>query len=236
MLVCSIPSFLTFHACRRLQSGQARGEVVVDLGTESSHSVGKSMTREYATTDDLRKRSTGGISSLYLLSFLLTGNRKEAKQCFVAGLAGCVDGNPAFKKWANSWARRIIVHNAIQIKSPHVSQPGLETRASRSANEYTLPKNALRYAPFTSVLALEDFERFVYVLSVLEVYTDRNCAILLDGSVQEIVEARLRALHRIAEFANGKPPQLEIGVFSSQHPHFYSRQSARSQCSARGPQ
>ena len=159
MLVCSIRSFLTLHACRRLQSGKARGEVVVDLGTESSHSVGKSMTREYATTDDLRKRSTGGISSLYLLSFLLTGNRKEAKQCFVAGLADCVDGNPAFKKWANSWARRIIVHNAIQIKSPHVSQPGLETSASRSANEYTLPKNALRYAPFTSVLALEDFER-----------------------------------------------------------------------------
>ena len=40
----------------------------------------------------------------------------------------------------------------------------------RSAIHHNLSNNALRYGPFANVLALEDFERFVYVLSVLERY------------------------------------------------------------------
>ena len=32
---------------------------------------------------------------------------------------GLVDENRVFKKWATSWARSIIVHNAIQIRSPY---------------------------------------------------------------------------------------------------------------------
>ena len=69
----------------------------------------------------------------------------------------------------------------------------------RSATDHILSNHALRYGPFANVLALEDFERFVYVLSVLEGYTDWECSVLLKSSPQEIEQTRSRALQHIAE-------------------------------------
>src|ERR1700757_496867 len=80
--------------------------------TEPSPSAEAILKSDNATIQMFRKLLTEGMSSLYLLSFLLTGNRREARRCFVAGVADCVDGNRVFKKWATSWARSIIVHNA----------------------------------------------------------------------------------------------------------------------------
>jgi hypothetical protein len=69
----------------------------------------------------------------------------------------------------------------------------------RSATDHNLSNNALRYGPFANVLVLEDFERFVYVLSVLEGYTDRECSVLLKSSPQEIEQTRSRALQHMAD-------------------------------------
>jgi hypothetical protein len=163
-----------------------------------------SMKSEYATIDDFRKLFKEDVNNLYLLSFLLTANCEEAERCFVAGLADCVDGNPVFKEWASSWARSIIVHNAIRIIAPHITPARSAASGSHSANE-DLPKTHLQNSLFASVLELEDFERFVYVLSVLERYPTRKCAILLGTSLEQILETRTRALQRIAEFANRRP-------------------------------
>lgn len=46
----------------------------------------------------------------------------------------------------------------------------------------------------SAILALPDFERFVYVLSILEGCSDQECSILLGVSPQQIQETRLRAL------------------------------------------
>ena len=170
--------------------------------TALPHSVGASMKSECTTIDDVRKLFTEDMNNLYLLAFLLTGNQGDVERSFVAGLADCVDGNPGFKKWARSWTRRIIVRNAIRIIAPHISPARSTTNASDSAKENP-PKMPLEESPFASVLALEDFERFVYVLSVLERYPAQKCAALLGTSTQEILEARIRALQHIAEFANG---------------------------------
>jgi hypothetical protein len=167
------------------------------------------MKNEYATSDDFRKLFTEDMNHLYLLSLLLTANCEEAERCFVAGFADCVDGNPIFKKWASSWARRIIVHNGIRIIAPHISPARSAASGSYSANE-DLPKTILQNSPLASVLELEDFERFVYVLSFLERYPARKCAVLLGTSLQQILETRIRALQQIAEFANGRPPHQQL--------------------------
>jgi hypothetical protein len=166
------------------------------------------MKSEDATSDEFRKLFTEG-NNLYLLSFLLTANCEEAERCFVAGLADCVDGNPVFKEWASSWARNIIVHSAIRIIAPHVSPARSVASGSHSANE-NLPKTPLHNSPFASVLELEDFERFVYVLSVLERYPTRKCAVLLGTSSQQIVETRTRALQHLAEFAKRRPLHQQL--------------------------
>jgi hypothetical protein len=64
----------------------------------------------------------------------------------------------------------------------------------RAAEDGSLPGVASRDPRFSAILELPDFERFVYVLSVLESCTDQQCAALLGVSPQQIEEARLRAL------------------------------------------
>src|SRR2546430_12503376 len=73
---------------------------------------------EHATSEDFRKLFTEDMTGLYLLSLLLTANHEKAEQCFVAGVEDTVKGNPVFKEWAHSWAKRTIVNNAIKIMSP----------------------------------------------------------------------------------------------------------------------
>ena len=49
------------------------------------------------------------------------------------------------------------------------------------------------------VLNLEDFERFVFIMFILEHYSDYDCALLLGCSVREILEARARALRELMD-------------------------------------
>jgi DNA-directed RNA polymerase specialized sigma24 family protein len=64
----------------------------------------------------------------------------------------------------------------------------------RAAEDGRLPGVASQDPRFSAILELPDFERFVYVLSVLEGCTDQQCATLLGVSPQQIEETRLRAL------------------------------------------
>jgi hypothetical protein len=45
-----------------------------------------------------------------------------------------------------------------------------------------------------AVLSLDDFERFVFVLTVLEQYSDWDCAFLLSCFIDDFWNARMRAL------------------------------------------
>ena len=56
---------------------------------------------------------------LYLLSFLLTADRAKAEQCSVAGLDLFAEDNAAIRDWKHSWARRIVINNALRLIAPH---------------------------------------------------------------------------------------------------------------------
>ena len=117
----------------------------------------------------------------------------------VAGLDDCVDGNFVFREWASSWARRILIRNAIRIVAPHADGIRPMPVALHSTVRPSLRRIPLGDSPFAGVLKLEDFERFVFVLSVLERYTDHNCAALLGTSKRIVQEARIRVLMHIAD-------------------------------------
>jgi len=51
------------------------------------------------------------------------------------------------------------------------------------------------------VLRLEDFERFVFTLSVLEHYSEHDCSLLLGCSVREIREGRAQALKELTDLS-----------------------------------
>ena len=64
----------------------------------------------------------------------------------------------------------------------------------RAAEEGSLAELVSQDPRFSAILALPDFERFVYVLSVLEGCADQECSSLLGVSQQQIEETRLHAL------------------------------------------
>lgn len=134
------------------------------------------------------------MRALYLLALLLTGDETMAEQCFVAGLDQCIEGNAAFRKWARDWSKRVIIKNAIRLASPtpNCAPPMAATRIA----------DALPY-PLKAVLRqYSSFDRFVFVMSVLEAYTDRDCAILLHCSVADVVNARTRVFHQLQNSAD----------------------------------
>ena len=171
-----------------------------------------SIAAEYAMSDDFRKLFTEGLVGLYLLSYLLTGNLEKAEQCFVAGIEDVVKSSSVFKEWARSWTRRAIVQNAIRMMAPRpdhtariIDSPDLGDKFQGTEEKDT---------PIGTVLVLEDFKRFVFVLSVLERYSDQDCSLLLSCSREEVGEARMRALQQISEIhhsnaASGRPADTE---------------------------
>jgi DNA-directed RNA polymerase specialized sigma24 family protein len=56
------------------------------------------------------------------------------------------------------------------------------------------------------VSSVEPFDRIVYVLSVLEGISVRECALLLDCSVHQVMHARTRALRSTSNLRRQKHP------------------------------
>jgi hypothetical protein len=139
----------------------------------------------YASSDDFRRVFPEEADSLYRLAFLLIADHEKAQQCFVSGLEDSVNGSAVFKDWAPSWARRTIIQNAVRAINPRP----MEEYASSSfdGGRTTLAAERVETA---AVLRLEPFERFVYVLSVLESYSDLDCSVLLGCARRDVLAAR----------------------------------------------
>jgi DNA-directed RNA polymerase specialized sigma24 family protein len=162
----------------------------------------------YATSADFCRIFERDMNRLYMLSLLLTGSEESAEKCFVQGLDSSKSGNPVFREWAESWARRTIVQNAIQMVQPHPTDV-LPTRSVADDDLRTKP------AAVAAVLALPAFDRFAYVLSVLEGYPLHECALLLDCSRSEVITARMRALQEVVKSVEttraGTKTLVEVG-------------------------
>jgi|ERR1700683_600819 hypothetical protein len=160
----------------------------------------------YASSDDFRQVFDQDINSLYLLSYLLTADHEKAEQCFVSGLEDAVEGNPVFKEWARSWARRVIILNAVRAINPRpLGENGRFNSATVSSNGKTPPGDQVEIA---AVLQLQPFERFVYVITVLERYSDQDCSLLLSCARRDVVAARTRAFEQIGSAMASHPRHL----------------------------
>jgi len=150
----------------------------------------------YASCGDFQRIFDEDMNGLYLLSFLLTADREKAEQCFVSGLEDAVNGNRVFKEWASSWARRVIIKNAVKVINPRpVERSAHSSHVSVNSNGKTLP--AQQEVEITAVLGLEPFERFVYVMTVLERYSDQECSVLLGCRRGAVLAARTHALQQL---------------------------------------
>jgi hypothetical protein len=150
----------------------------------------------YTTTDDFRRIFDENMSGLYLLAFLLTADHRMAEQCFVSGLEDAVGSNPVFREWAHSWARRMIIQNAVRLIKPRPGDASSSLRSASLDSDYkTLPVQ--RHVEVSTVLGLEPFERIVYVMTVFERYSDHECSLLGGCPRRDVLPARTRALKEI---------------------------------------
>jgi hypothetical protein len=177
---------------------------------------------KYASGEDFCRLFMKEMDSLYLLSFLATGEHSLAEKCFVHGLEDSRKGNPVFNEWARTWARRTIVQRAIQMIRPRSTH----NRRSSPASDGGASHAMTRPAAIANIVGLPQFERFVFVMSVLERFSDQDCSLLLDCTRGDVAAARTWALQQIARAAQlpdkvvsieerapdhpGSPPQPEI--------------------------
>ncbi len=156
----------------------------------TSHAI-----RRYATPTDFYRIFEKDMNRLYLLSFLLTGDNEMAEKCFVEGLENSAKANPVFKEWAQSWARRVIVQNAIRMVRPHAVD---NAESGGIAHDHSDVPAAL-----DEIVKLSPFERFAYVMSVLEHYSDNDCSLLLTCTRAQLSAAKIRAMQRLGKSAQG---------------------------------
>jgi hypothetical protein len=150
----------------------------------------------YATATDFCAVFKAHSDDLYQLAFLLTADHEKAEQCFVSGLEDSVTENHVFKDWAHSWAKRAIVRNAIRELKPRPSAYSSSCLHARHTS--LVPSDRGGHFDAGTILALERFERFAFVISVLEQYSEHECSLLLGCAPWEIREARSRALTQLA--------------------------------------
>lgn len=154
---------------------------------------------EYATADDFCRIFDQDMNSLFLLALLLTGDDEKAEACFVAALENATNRRTVFKEWARPWARRAIIQAAQCMINPR------PRHASEAMNSVEVNNTAPREnAEIAAVLGLEPFKRFVFVMSVLERYSEHECAILLGTTRSEVIEARIRSLEQLGREAEAR--------------------------------
>ena len=151
---------------------------------------------DYAKPADFCNLFTNDTKPLYLLAFLLTANHEESEQCFVSTIKKAFEEQAVFKEWMRSWVKRCLIKNAIETVSPASARYG-QKRDLWETGQHGTP----RECEIDTVTKLDPFERFVFVLSIVERHSNWHCALLLGCSTNRVAYARMRALRRLPDLA-----------------------------------
>ena len=92
-------------------------------------------------------------------------------------------------------SRRTIILSAIRRFEPRRSSESGKPDLASALTIDNLPLAS--QVEVSAILELPLFERFVFVMSALERYSDRECSILLGCAPREVTAARTRALRQV---------------------------------------
>jgi len=175
---------------------------------------------EYATGSDFCRIYVEQTNSLYLLSLLLTADPEKAEQCFISGFGDSVSNNSVFKERAHLWARRSIILNAIRLLCPRPNDENEsnEARPLRLIGKTpgTVPAEVQAYPNFARIVGLNSFERFIFIMSILEKYSDQECSLLLDCFRRDVTNARTAAIRHLASvvIATETQPKRDVSALA----------------------
>ena len=176
-------------------------------------------SNEYATSSDFCHIYVEQMNSLYLLSLLLTADPQKAEKCFLSGFDESTSNNYVFKEKAHLWARRSIIGSAIRLLCP---QPNNENESNEARPSPLIgkvpgkvPAELQGYPSFAHIVGLNAFERFIFIMSILEKYSDQECSLLLGCFRREVINARTAAIGLLASFVIAtEPPEKDVIAFA----------------------
>lgn len=174
--------------------------------TRKVRSAGKD-GNDYATHLDFCAVFLQQLDRLYSLALILTGDELRAEECILAAFDSCEQRNLVFKESAVSWSRRTVIKIAIRSVSPAPFGTPPHSLLGNRSNLNVDPDVSI-----VCLLELPAFDRFVYVMSVLEGYADRDCALLLGCPCADVVAARIRAFQQISRRLTDKYPGYGSGA------------------------
>jgi len=168
---------------------------------------------------DLAEAWLDEITNLYLLCFLLTADKVLAEQCFAEAMDDyLLSPADALGDWSRGEGRASVIRRAVQIIRPVPKRV-----ESWSLGQGSRPLLSAVHQPFSAITSLGAFDRFVFVLSVIEGESDETCAALLDCEVAEVGRSRDLANRLIAavETEDGIPMPDDATLITSALTHLH---------------
>ncbi|MGB7169627.1 MAG: hypothetical protein WA399_07035 [Acidobacteriaceae bacterium] len=140
----------------------------------------------FPSAADSAELSLDELIKLYLLSMLLVADKGLAEECFSDAMGDYLGSSVVnVAAWARTNGRLAVVQHAIRLMRP---TPKLFCTWSRAGNPR--PSISPEHQPFAAITSLSVFERFVYVLCILEGYSANDCAALLNCDRTEVIAGR----------------------------------------------
>jgi hypothetical protein len=150
--------------------------------------------QRYATCADFCDSLIHDLRPLYLLAFLLTGSHSEAEQCLIASVGDAISADCVFKGREYSWSKRCLIIDAIRRVFP-----GPTETLQEAHDKCEVEAESAALCTINAVARLAPpIQRFAFVMSVLERYSEHECAVLLGCAPRDVREARVRALWQLS--------------------------------------
>ena len=167
----------------------------------------------YASKEEFVSLFESERMALQGLALLLTANSEAAERCLVLALRECIANCSVSRDWVLAWARRVVIRNAINVvmESEEQSFAGMNCNAEIGSVAFSEDDSLGHIANLQSILTLPDLDRLVFVISILERHSIRDCALLLGRSSRDISEARQRAADQIKQIDESSDDSQRIG-------------------------
>ena len=168
--------------------------------------VRENIQGDRCTAEDYRGLFNREADQFHLLCRALAGDDPRAQLSFQDALEqSLASANGVFREWMSSWARRQVIKSCIRTMSAEIQSVARSFSpfiTYRSLSDAAASEQLRTMAPTIlekKLLALDVLSRFVIILRVLENYSRRETALLLDVNEMICASAYLLAAASMAD-------------------------------------
>jgi DNA-directed RNA polymerase specialized sigma24 family protein len=167
----------------------------------------------YAGKEEFASLFESERMALQGLALLLTADSGAARRCLIRAFRECIASSSVSKDWVLSWTRRMIIRNAISLVKGLGGQSFVDMNddADNGLIAFSPDDSLGLSATSESILDLPEFDRFVFVICVLERYSTHDCALLLGKSPGEVNEVRYRVGNQVGQIDEGGKSSQRFG-------------------------